>query len=67
MSGEGNGAHSKGLATERKGMRRRVPDTEPNTARCQDRPYNDMAYALFVSSVEEPDVGNPQVRFCEGR
>jgi hypothetical protein len=42
-----------------------VPDTEPNTARRQYRPYNDMKpVASSVSSVEEPDVGNRHV--CEG-
>ena len=43
MTVAGNLAHSKGLAVKRRGMRRRVSDTEPNTARRQDRPYNDTA------------------------
>ena len=68
MSGAGNGAHSKGLAAERKGLRRRVSGTEPNTTRRQYRPYNGTKpVASSVSSVEEPDVGNRHVRFCEGR
>jgi len=28
---------------------------------------NGYPVARFVSSVEEPDEGNPHVRFCEGR
>jgi len=35
MSGAGNGAHSKGLAVERKGLRGHVPDTEPGNTRHQ--------------------------------
>jgi hypothetical protein len=45
-----------------------VSGTEPNTARRQYRPYNGTELvASSASSVEEPDVGNPQVRFREGR
>ena len=33
MPGAGSGAHSKGLAVERRGMRKRMPDTELETRR----------------------------------
>ena len=67
MSGEDNGVHSKGLAAERKGSRKRVSDTEPSNTR-RPPPYNGTERAASsASSVEEPDVGNPQVRFREGR
>ena len=45
MPGASHTAHSKGLAVERKGMRRRVSGTEPNTARHQG-PYNDTEQPL---------------------
>ena len=52
-------AHSKGLAVERKGMRRRVSGTEPSTARRQG-PYNDTelplcARVLLKSRMSEID------------
>jgi len=67
--------HSKGLALIRKGEVRHSPITELEyTMETMQRLISEIAvkyililYVLFeVSISEEPDVGNPQVRFCEG-
>jgi hypothetical protein len=43
-----------------------VPETLP-AAEAPHRPQTPYVVARIVSFVEEPDVGNLQVRFCEGR
>ena len=67
--------HSKGLALIRKGEVRRRPITElEETMETMQRLISEIAVmyistfymAIEESISEEPDVGNPQVRFCEG-
>ena len=43
-----------------------IPETLP-AAGAADRPQFIYTQTREVSFTEEPDVGNPQVRFCEGR
>ena len=64
--------HSKGLALIRKGEERHSPITElEDTMETMRRLISEIAVKYFYMAIEEsiseePDVGNPQVRFCEG-
>ena len=67
MSGEGTEPTRRGWQQNAKGCGDvcRAPNRIPHVFKC---PYNDTEpTASSGSSAEEPDVGNLQVRFCEGR
>ena len=60
--------HSKGLALIRKGVVRHRPITElEDTMEITQHLISKIVCVAIGESIsEEPDVGNPQVRFCEG-
>jgi len=64
--------HSKGLALIRKGEVRHSPISElEETMKTMRRLISEIAVKFFYMAIEEsisekPDMGNPQVRLCEG-